>query len=400
MIFKYIAYDKLGEIKKGIIDATDEKSAAVILKEKKLVVADITEKKETKNGLNLPFFNKVSMRDKIIFTKELAIMIKSGLSVVDALSSIADEFEKPKFKKIIGEIANDIKGGQSFSKSLAKHPDVFPPLYTSIIKSGEESGKLDIVLLNLSEQLDKNYKLTAKVKSAMTYPALIFVTLLVVATLIMIFVMPQLEKVFNDTGVKLPMITRILLGTSRFLVKYWYILLVAVIALSIGFMKFIKTNSGRHYFDLFKIKAPILGGIFQKIYAARFARSAYTLISSGVPINQIFTTVGQVIDNSIYATKLDKTCEEIKAGRPLSAIFEENKLFPHLVPSLLKVGEKSGKTDYVLETLSDYYESEVDIVTSNLSSIIEPVIMIVLGIGVGFVIISVLMPIYGLVGAM
>jgi type IV pilus assembly protein PilC len=280
---------------------------------------------------------------------------------------------------------------------MAKHPDVFPKLYISVIKSGEESGKLDQVLLNLAEQMEKDYELISKLKSAMTYPAVIFVTLIAVAVLIMIFVMPQLEKVFNDTGVSLPVMTKILLLMSRTLSKYWWAFAIAAAGFVIFMAKFIKTKLGSQIFDLVKIKTPILKGIFVKIYSARFARTSHTLISSGVAINEIFDTVGQVINNSYYAKDLEKISEKIKSGKPLSMSLEQTHRFPHLMSSLVKVGEKSGKIDYVLGTLADYFEREVDRATANLSALIEPVIMLVLGVGVGLVIVSVLMPIYGLV---
>lgn len=398
MIFNYIAYNDKGEVIKGNISADDEKTALKLIKNQKLILSNIKKQRDALK-LNISLLSKVGIRDKIIFTKELAIMSKAGLSIIDALSSIAEEVEKPKFKKAILDIAQSIKGGESLSKSMAKYPDIFPSLYISVIKSGEESGKLDNVLLNLSEQMEKDHELISKVKSAMTYPILILGTLVGVAALILIFVMPQLEKVFLDTGVKLPMMTRALLSTSRLLSHYWWAFSIGLVGLIIFLAKFIKTKIGSQAFDYIKIKSPILGGIFVKIYSARFSRTSFTLISSGVAINEIFDTVGQVVNNSFYAKDLEKISEMIKAGKPFSSSIEQCHRFPHLVSSLLKVGEKSGKIDYVLGTLAEYFEREVDRATSNLSALIEPVIMLILGIGVGLVVISVLMPIYGLVNA-
>ena len=397
MEFKYTAYNSSGTVVKGEVSAKDAKGAAKLVKDQDLILVELTEKRSF--SLNpLGFLSgKASAKEKVIFTKELAIMIKAGLPLVEALKSLAEGAQKKEFRRIILAIGEDIQGGTSLSASIQKYPNVFPPIYSSVVQSGEKSGKLDNVLFNLSEQMQKDAELVSKVKGALTYPALILFTLLVVGAVILIFVIPQLEKTFNDVGVPLPLVTKILLWSSHFMVNFWWLIIIVLVGFTIFFLNFIRTKIGIRLFDRIKFNIPLFKNLFVKIYTARFARTAYTLISSGVPINEIFKISGQVINNVWYADEMDKVCEEIKAGKPLSGAIDNTHKFPHLVSSLIKVGEQSGKIDYVLETIADYYEKEVDADANKLSTLIEPVVMIVLGFGVGFVVISVLMPIYKLV---
>lgn len=398
MKFSYRAKTTDGVITKDVLEANSEKEAVKILSEQKLFVLDITEDKaQNIAGLELNFLSSVSLKDKIVFTKELAMMIKGGLPLVDALESLQEQTENKNLSRATKDIANDVKGGMALSKALAKHSNIFQKLYIAIVSSGEQSGKLDEVLEKLAEQLQKDYDLIAKVKSAISYPLVIVVALVGIMVLMMIFVVPKLKDIFTDMGAELPLITRIILGISDWLVKFWYIALLIIVALIIGFYLAGKNAKTAYSLDRVKVRLPIFGELIKKIYFARFARTMGTLVGAGLPILNSLATVKEVVNSPYLADYFDRISAEVESGVALSTSMRKQKVFPAMICQMLAMGEKSGRIDNVLFDLADFYDKEVTNTTANLASLIEPILILVVGAGVGLAVASVIMPIYSLV---
>lgn len=396
MDFTYKAKNKKGEEQKGEITAENQEMAVAKLSKLELYVTDISGVKNDffKSGF---FKKKVSLKDKIIFTKEMAIMTRGGLSLIESLDSLKQQAENPEFKKVIGVTIEDVRGGMSLSKAFAKHPEVFSELYIAIVSSGERSGKLDDVLERLAEQLQKDYDLITKVKSAITYPIVIVTALFGTVILMLVFVVPKMKSIFDGMGVALPLPTRILLAMSGFVVNQWYVVLAVIIVLIILIRLWAKTQKGAFNIDKFKISVPIFGSITKKIYLARFARTTATLINSGLPMLDVIETDKTVVGNKFYLPIFNQISKDVESGIPLSAGIKKHKIFPVMISQMISVGEKSGKIDEILIQLADFYDKEVEASTASMASLIEPILIIIIGVGIGLAIISVIMPIYSLV---
>jgi type IV pilus assembly protein PilC len=343
---------------------------------------------------------KTSLKDKIILTQQLAVMIKSGLSVVDALDALKGEVSNKKFAKEIGEIINDVKGGTQLSDAMAKFPDSFSEVYVNTVKSGEKSGKLDSVLDGLTVQLEKDYEISSKLRGAMVYPIFVMITLIVVMAVILIVIIPQLKLIFDDAGAPLPALTRAIVAISFFLKNniIWIVIGIAILSVLISY--FAKTKEGRHLFDSMKLHIPVLGNLFKKTYMAKFTRTFAGLTSAGLPLLDIFETSKRVIGNVLYEEELDRMIKKVEVGQSVSKVLKESKLFPAIIGQLASVGEKSGSMDKVFESMANFFDKDVENITNNLSTLLEPILMIVMGAGIGLIIMSVLQPIYGLVNVM
>ncbi len=395
MQFTYSARDNLSQIKKGAIEATDQNAAISVLRSRGLYPIEV---KATNAGRKW-FHRKVGLKDKIIFTDQLEIMIRSGLSIIEALKSMREETENKYFAGQINQIVSDVEGGEPLSEALSKHPDTFNEIYINLVKSGERSGKVDIVLKRLSGQLEKDYELNRKIRGAMAYPAFVMLALAAVMVLVLVVIIPQLKVIFDDAGVELPILTRAIIKASQLIVDYGLYLLVIVILSVIGLSRWRKTDSGRHFFDSMVTKIPVIGTLLKKSYMARFTRTFASLASSGLPLLEIFKVTSGVVGNVIYKKEIDEMAVKIKNGVSISRSLKESKLFPGVIAQLASVGEKSGSLDDVFDSLANFFDRDVDSITSNLSTLLEPVLLVIMGIGIGAIIISVLQPIYGLVNA-
>ncbi|MFA6493093.1 MAG: type II secretion system F family protein [Patescibacteria group bacterium] len=403
MKYIYVAKNPKGEMENGNLEALDEKAAAKILHSRNLFVLNLKQEGSSifagkTSNIKIPFLsNRVSLKDKIIFTQQIAMMIKSGLPLIDAFRALQEQTENKYFAEVIGHIIEEVRGGKPLSESLAKYPKIFTNFYIAMVSSGEKSGKLDEVLQRLADELEKDYELISKVKSAMTYPILIVFALIGIIVLMLIFVVPQLKKIFTDMGVELPLITRIILGISDAMIKYWYLFTFGVIGLAVGFYYYGKSDKGGLVIDSFKIKVPVIGKLFKKIYMARFCRTAGSLVVSGLPILDIIKTTSQVLNNRVFKKALEQTGEDVKNGLTFSDAIKKQKIFPAMIYHLVSIGEKSGKLDEILLTMAVFFDREVEASTNSLASLIEPLLIIIVGAGVGLVVASVIMPIYSLV---
>ncbi|OGD65356.1 hypothetical protein A2215_00225 [Candidatus Berkelbacteria bacterium RIFOXYA2_FULL_43_10] len=398
MHFKYRAKNGQGEGVKGEIEASDQSSASASLREQGLYLSSISKVSEKKFSIPL-IGGKTGLKDKIIFTQQLGIMIKSGLAVVEALHALATETENKKFATEINDVISDVKGGTTFSDALAKHPRSFDAVYVNTVKAGEKSGKLDEILVELAIQLEKDYTLNSKLKGAMIYPAVVLTALVAVMILVLVVIIPQLKLIFDDVGVPLPLMTRIVIGLSSFLQHYIIYLAIGVIALAVLFKYWLKTSRGRSIYDRIRLKIPVLGSLFKKTYMAKFTRTFAGLTAAGLPLIDVFKTTKDVIDNVIYQKAIEEMSKKVEVGEPISKVIKDCPLFPGMVGQLAAVGEKSGNIDVVFKSMADFFDKEVDNMTTNLSTLLEPILMVVMGAGIGFLIISVLQPIYGLVNA-
>lgn len=396
-VFTYQARDLQGRDHKGTVETLDESSAARILTRKGLVVTSIKQNNPDGGGkLFSKFFNRVSFDDLVISTRQLATMIDSGLVLSESIDILVDQQTNKTFKQVLSDVSNDIKSGLDLASALRKHPEVFPPLYYSLVKAGEQAGNLDIILMQLATNLEKDREFQSRIRGAMIYPIMVFVMMIVVMGIMMFFVVPKLTSLYVQSNIDLPLPTKILIGTSSFLINNWYILLTLIILGGIFFRKWISTPNGKFKFDYFLIKIPLIGKIVRGTNLTNFTRTFGLLTTAGVPILDSLKIVQQVIGNAVYKKALEDTFQGIERGLTLSAQLESTDVFPKIVPQMFRVGEETGKIDKVSFKMADYFESEADHMVKNLTVVIEPIILVVLGIGVGFLVLSIILPIYKL----
>lgn len=387
------------KVERGEMQAENSTEANKILRGQGFVVLFIGPSGE-KKGFSLHFGRKkVPLKEKIIFSRQLSVMIKAGLSIVKALESLGRQTENKYFQEVIKDIIKQVQGGTVLSKAMARHNNVFADVYIAVIRAGEQTGQLSDVLLNLADQQEKEADLIGKVKGAMIYPAIIFTLLIVVVILIVLFVIPSLQTIFTESGVKLPILTRILIGTSVVARTYYWIIIPGVIGLYLLLRMYLKTSNGREVYDKFKISVPIFGSLTKKVYMARFSRTMAMLIKASLPILEAIKIIRQTIQNVHYDRAFERIEHEVESGKTVSVAINKEPLFPAMVGQLIALGEESGNMESVLLDVATFYDKEVDTLSKNLTTLLEPIMLIVMGVGIGFVVASVLGPIYGLVQA-
>jgi type IV pilus assembly protein PilC len=404
-IFKYKILDPEGKVKEGEMEAKDKFALYHSIKQDGSTVVSAEEAGAEKglsfsSNINLPFLSRVKAHDKITFAKNLSKMIDAGLPVTRGLS-IIERQSKGKFKKILGELGESISKGNTFSDSMKNYPDVFSTLFVSMVRAGEESGNLSLALNNVGIQMEKSYQLTKKIRGALMYPAVIFGLMAVIGVLMMVYMVPTLTSTFIGLGIKLPLSTRIIIAVSDALKNYFVYIILATIAFITGFVWWVKTTSGKKTIDFVALKMPVIGEIVKQINSARTARTLSSLISSGVDIVVAIGVTKDVIQNHYYKDVLDEIQDTIQRGDQISNVFSRyNNLYPIFVGEMVSVGEETGKIGDMLLSVAVFYEDEVDQKTKDMSSIIEPILMIFIGVAVGFFAISMLGPTYSLADAL
>lgn len=398
MLFDYRARDKTGRIIRGAVEAESETAALDILKDQGFAVIslEVRKKELLKTLKEIRFFARVPVRDLVVFSRQLSVMISAEVPIVQALRVLIKQTVNPTLKKIVTGLADDVEGGAKLSLAFSRHPKVFSDFFINIIRSGETTGKLDEVLEYLATQQEKDYDLMSKIKGAMIYPTFILTALVAVGIIMMIFVIPKLTAVLKESGATLPLSTKILITTSDFMKNYWWLLLIIVIGLIAGVRYLITFPQGRKYWDFLKIKLPIFGQLFQRIYIIRFTRSFLTLITGGVEIVQSLKIVAEVVGNAVYRDLILKTVKEVEDGNPIVTVFAKSKEIPPMVTQMLGIGEQTGKIDVILSRLTDFYSREVDNLVRNLVTIMEPLIMIMMGVAVGIMVSAIILPMYNL----
>lgn len=394
-IFVYKARDIQGVDHKGTIDTLDSSRAARILSKKGLVVTSITEKKAS-SPMFENLFNRVGFDELVIATRQLATMIDSGLVLSEALDILVTQQTNPNFKKVLETVSRDLKSGLDLGSALRKHPRVFPALYCSLVKAGEQAGNLDVILNEMANNLERDREFRSRVRSAMIYPIMIILMMLVVVTIMMVFVIPKLTTLYTQSDADLPLPTKILIGSSNFMINYWWVIVATIIIAVFAFRKWVATPEGRYNFDSLLLKTPLIGRVIRGTSLTNFTRTFGLLTTAGVPILDSITIVAEVIGNSVYRKALLETRMGVERGLTMSAQLQMVGVFPNIVSQMYRVGEETGKIDKVSFKLADYFEAEADHLVKNLTVIIEPLILVVLGIGVAFLVLSIILPIYKL----
>jgi len=401
MKFNYLVRNNKGESHAGMIDATNKATALKTFQDRDFVVIKLQSiEKIPIFSRRIKFFEKVKRKEIFIFFRQLAILVDANVPLVQSLKSMSKQIENEYFKEIIFSIANDIDGGMSFSKSMSKYPKIFSIFSINLIKTGEVSGQLQESLIYLADHLENEYYLISKVKGAMSYPIFILGVFLLVAILVLVMVIPQLTSILTESGEELPWSTKLVVFISEFIRSYGWILFLLGIAAIFGFLRYKETEKGKVAWDTVKLKIPVFGKILQKTYLARIADTLSALTKGGVTVIQSLNVSGQVVGNSVFKAILFKARDEIKVGRSISSSLEEHEEFPPLFCQMIKTGEQTGNLDTILGKLSVFYKKEVENVVDNLSQLIEPILLVCLGIGVSILVFSVFMPIYSLAGVM
>lgn len=395
-IFSYAAKDMQGEYHRGEVEAVDEYQTAALLRRKKLIVISIKTIGEDHQGFFDKIFSRVSFADVVVMTRQLATMIEAGLVLSEALDILEEQQTNKRLKKILGIIAKDVKGGLDFAAAVEKHPDAFPPLYPKLIKAGQASGKMDTILLELASNLEKEREFKSRVKGAMIYPIVIASMMLAVMLIMVFFVMPKLMGLYKDSGIELPLPTKIMLAVASFLINFWWLILMVVILAVVGVRKYLSTPEGKLIFDKLLLKLPVVGKVVSVVILTNFTRTLGLLISSGLSILDSIKIVSNIVGNRVYKDGLELSYQGVERGLPFSSQLLGLPFFPKIVGQMVKTGEETGKLDDIMMRLSQYFESEADNSLKNLTTLIEPIVLIVLGIGVGFLVISVILPIYQL----
>lgn len=339
----------------------------------------------------------VSTKDLILFSRQLASMVRAGVPILQATQTMAKQVDKPTFKKLLQELAYDIEGGESLSSAMTKHPFVFSLFFLGVIRTGEASGRLSESLLIMAEYLENNYSFTRKVRSALMYPIFVITVVVIVVILMFLFVMPQLVALFAEADVQLPLITRILIGITEILQSYWYIFLLVFIALGIMIRSYLRTPEGQYNASTWVLRLPVISSLFEKVYLARMTSILHTLFSSDVPVIESLQLAEKSIGNKVYQKLLADTANAIKDGASISSVWEHEPYIPPMLTTMVGVGEKSGEIEKAFSEANDFFRRDVEEILNSVTVFLEPVLIIVLAIGVGFIVAGVLLPIYNLV---
>lgn len=399
--FKYRVKGSDGSVQAGFVEADKKEVAAEALLSRGYEILLLEGKSSFASGSGqlLGFLNRINEKDLVVVSRTLSVMVSASVPIVDAVRNIARQTEKANFQAILNDIANEIEGGSRFSDALDKHNVVFGDFYINMVRSGETSGQLIEVLEYLADQLEKDYDLNAKIKGAMIYPAFIMSGLVVVAFIMMTFVVPKLTSILEEAKVELPISTRLLIFVSGMFSNYWWLIIMVAVGIVVLFRYWVKTASGRYIWDGIIMKIPIFGGLFQKIYVVRFARSLSTLNKGGVDMVSALEIVSGVMGNARWKQLVFETIREVNDGNSIVTALQREKFVPVMMVQMLGVGEETGKIQEVLMRLSAFFAREIDNLVANMVSLIEPAVMVLLGLGVGVMVSAILLPLYSLSSA-
>jgi len=396
-LFIYKARASKGKVVEGKVEAPSETAAAEILAEKGLDILVLSKTKKSSLIQSIEDqLNRVSARDLVIFTRQLSVEVSANVPLVQALRVLIRQTSSVKLKMILAEVTAEVDGGARLSQALSRFPDVFNELYTNIIKSGETSGRLDEVLNYLADEQERDYDLTKKIQGIMAYPIIVFILLLLVGGFILVLAVPHLTNFFSEAKAELPLVTRALIGFSDFVASYWWLIILIILVVVVSLRFYVKTERGRRKTDRLKLKIPVFGGLYQKIFLVRFARSMATLMRGGVRVTQSLQIAAKVVNNMVYYDIIMKAAKEVEGGNSISMVFAQSKEVPLMVSQMLAIGEETGKVDQVLEKMSNFYSREVDNLVNNLIRLIEPIIIIIMGVVVAIVYASVMIPMFRL----
>lgn len=394
LTFNYKAKDsKTGKIIKATIQADSEAAAAKILMAQNIVPTEIA---AAGNSQGLSFGNKVSAKDRVIFTRQLATMLNAGLPLAQSLATVSEQTSSRALKQIILNVSASVSSGATLGDSMAKYPKVFSTVYVALVRAGETSGTLDTSLERLANQQEHDADMMSKIRGAMIYPAIVLLVIIAVIVFMMVMLIPQVESLYNDMNRELPGMTQFLVGIVNFMFNFWYIVLGAAVGAVFLIRGWVRTEAGRKTWDTFKLNMPMFSSLFRRMYMARFSRTSETLLSSGVPLLEELKIASDAVGNAVVRDEILSAAGSVKNGKPLSEGLSNKKYVLEFVPQMVKIGEQSGGIDTMFGKVADYYEKEVDNAIKGISTLIEPILMVVMAGMIGFIVLAVLLPIYGL----
>lgn len=403
--FKYEALDQSGKPVGGSIAASSQDSAIAALQRKGLTLTSITAGGDgslLQQMQNITLFNSVSSRDLVVLSRQIATLFEAQVSALRVFRLLAEQSEKPFLRSVLVQISDDLQGGNSISKALERHPKVFSDFYINMVRSGEESGKLDQTFLYLADYIDRSYELSSKAKNALIYPSFIMITFVGVMVMMLTFVIPKIGAILEDSGQELPVYTQVILGLSNFLVDFGIFLFIAIIIGSYAMYRYIQTPPGRLAWSRFKFSIPYVGGLYQKLYLSRIADNMNVMLTSGISAVRSLEITANVVEDDIYEGIIREAIESVKSGSPLSAtlIRYSPGQIPGIFVQMLQIGEETGEMGHILERLAKFYNREVNSAVDTLVSLIEPILIVALALGVGFLLAAVLLPIYNSASAL
>ena len=388
------------EVIKAEVQAENERAAAKLLMAQGMFPISIDLKSEKDLLAKAGLGTRVGTKDRIIFTRQLSTLINAGLPLTQSLRTVTEQVTNKALQEVLAQIVAAVEGGTSLSEAMAAHPKVFNAIYVSLVSAGEASGSLDKTLERIANQQEKDAAILGKIRGALIYPVIVMVVIVLVLVFMLTTVLPQVGGLYKDLHKELPTLTRVLLAISSFVMHFWFVVVIGLGGLAFGLKSYMQTAQGRSVFDRFKLDMPLFGMIFRKVYMARFARTLGTMLQSGIPMLEALRIVRDATGNVHVEATIEKAMQGAKGGKALSATLEGHEdTFLRLVPQMIKIGEQSGAIDSMLDRVATYFENEVDEEVKNLSTTIEPLLMVVLGVTVGGVIAAILLPVYSLVGS-
>lgn len=395
LTFQYTAKTSDGKQAKGLVEAETEGSAAKLIIARGLTPLEIRLKGQS-GGIFAKFSNRISTKDKIIFTRQMSTLINAGLPLTQSLRTVAEQTSSKSLAVVINQVVGSVEGGTSLAESLQKHPTVFSDVYIALVAAGESSGTLDQALERIANQQEKDAEMLSKVRGALVYPAIVVAVITGVVVFLLTTVVPQIELIYKDFDAELPFLTAILITLAKLLTKFWWLLIIILFLAFFFLRKWFKTKEGGAVADKIKLKVPLFGDLFIKLYMARFCRTGQTLMASGVPMLEMLRITSRAVDNVHVESAINRASEKVKGGKGLSLALKNEEVFLSLVPQMIKIGEQSGAIDKMMDKAATYYENELDNKIKAISTTIEPVLMVVLAIVVGGIVGAILVPVYSL----
>ena len=399
--FSYNAKTRQGESRSGTVEAPTLESAIDALQRSGLIITGVEPVKQASKlfsggDINLNFLKRVSQRDVVVLSRQLSTLFEAKVPVIQALKTLINESSSLLMKEAMVAILDDVNGGSLMSAAMAKHPTIFSPFYISMVRSGEESGKLQEVFTYLADYLERSYELTSKAKNALIYPAFVFTSFIGVVVVMLTVVIPKLTSIFAETGQAVPFYTQIVISSSDFLRSWGWALLILLGAAAVLLWRYSKTEEGGFLLHSFQLRIPILGGLYKKIYLARFTDNLGTLITAGLPILRALQITSDVVGNKVYRAAILNAVTSVKDGNTIANAIEASPDIPPLVVQMIRIGEEAGRLDFILRSIAKFYGREVDNLLENLVSLIEPALIIFLGVAVGGLVAAILVPLYNL----
>jgi type IV pilus assembly protein PilC len=400
MKFVYEAKTQEGQSQKGIVDAGSAEAAVDILQQRNLIIIKISAAQEAPFNLSLKdIIDRVDKKDIAIFSRQIATLFEARVPIVESLKTLSEQEDKKKLRDIIDNLAYEVESGTPLSRALLKHPDVFSNFFIQVVRSGEASGKLGDVFKYLADYLERDVSVRQKIKGALIYPAFILVTMAVVMVVLMTYVVPQITAILKDLGQTLPLVTLVVVSISNFISSFWWLAIIIFGLLLFFVWRYIHTQDGKAVWDKLTLDFPILGKLLQKTYMMRFAETLSLLLEGGLPLPQSLEITSDMIDNEVYRAVLNDAVKAVREGSQISVVLRQSAYVPRLVSQMVMVGENTGRIESMLRHISKFFAGEVDAAISGLTSTIEPILIVVIGAGVGVIVVSIIMPIYNIAGA-